>query len=70
MSLLLLPSVRSKQECGVQRVGGSKVKGRGGAGRGYGMMMIVMLLQCVVGSNSDTPGGDTCVTELVPAGKC
>ena len=26
------------------------------------MMLIVMLLQCAVGSSSDTPGGDTCVT--------
>ena len=62
MSLLLLPSVRSKQECGVQRAGGSKVKCRGGAGWGYGMMLIMLLLQCVVGSSSGTSGGDNCVT--------
>ena len=55
MSLLLLPSVRSMQEWVGLRAGGSRKRGWGEAGKRYGL--VLLLLQCVVGSCSGALGG-------------
>ena len=60
MSLLLLCSVRSMQEMVGLRAGGRGGSGGGGTGTRHGLVVVLLMYMCVVGSCCGALGGASC----------